>query len=91
MLKEDVETVDGLINQLGFGGSVYKLPWGRIKKYLEESCQLPTTQVKTPAAPTPVGEICAHYNPGWSCPFGRRACCDEVGACNIVPRKLLLT
>jgi len=48
------------------------------------------TAVKTPAAPTPKGEICAKFMYGYSCCFRSDRKCGSI-ACELHPRKLLLT
>ena len=58
MLTNEVKVVERFL-KCGENCHCFKCTsWGRIKKFLEESCQLPTTAVKTPAAPSSEGEIC---------------------------------
>ena len=91
MLTNEVKVVERFL-KCGENCHCFKCTsWGRIKKFLEESCQLPTTAVKTPAAPSSEGEICAHHNYGLSCPFTTRNISCEVKPCNLAPRKLILT
>ena len=41
-----------------------------------ESCQLPTTQDKTPAAPTHQGEICPNAKPVFECQLSKGNICN---------------
>ena len=61
LYENDIELVEKAV-ELGFRDQDSSNAWCRIKKFLEESCQLPTTHVKTQNSTTRDGEILAIAN-----------------------------
>lgn len=72
MQEGDMVKLDLLVTHSGSRKS--KAAWGRIKKFMEESCQLPTTGNKSkPADITPMCKTCGRKKP-CSCLPGSSAC-----------------
>jgi len=87
MLKDDLHMVSTAVRERGYRNEIDAMR--RIKKYLDESCQQPITQGKTPATPTPGGEICSD-NPCDYCQLGGTCSLRYPCHSQFKGRKLLL-
>lgn len=71
--KSEIESVENAV--IYYGDDFSRTSWERIKMFLEEFPQQPLIQVKTPAAPTPEGEI---KRDCLTCRRKRYGTCDPV-------------